>query len=224
MVRPARRPGPAPRGRRPTCPRPCAAARWSARRSTCIPSSAWPAATSPAPGCSTTASTARSAASRCRPGSQDGRRLPEPIFTPATKAALGDHDENVDYDAVVEAVGDDEAAELRMLTLEVYGRAEELARERGIILADTKLEFGAPARRHHRARRRGAHARLVALLAGRRVAARPRPAVVRQADRPRLAASRRSPAGTARPARPRRRCRPRSSSARERGTSRPTSC
>jgi phosphoribosylaminoimidazole-succinocarboxamide synthase len=77
------------------------------------------------------------------PGLQDGSQLPEPIFTPATKAALGDHDENVDYEAVVEAVGDDEAAELRMLTMEVYARAHDLARDRGIILADTKLEFGA---------------------------------------------------------------------------------
>ncbi|MBS2936323.1 phosphoribosylaminoimidazolesuccinocarboxamide synthase [Nocardioides sp. J2M5] len=75
-------------------------------------------------------------------GLQDGSRLPEPIFTPATKADLGDHDENVDYEAVVEAVGDDAAAELRMLTMEVYGKAHDLARDRGIILADTKLEFG----------------------------------------------------------------------------------
>ena len=75
-------------------------------------------------------------------GLQDGSRLPEPIFTPATKADLGDHDENVDYEAVCEAVGDDAAAELRMLTMEVYGRAHDLARERGIIVADTKLEFG----------------------------------------------------------------------------------
>ncbi len=75
-------------------------------------------------------------------GLQDGSRLHEPIFTPATKADLGDHDENVDYEAVCEAVGDDAAAELRMLTMEVYGKAHDLARERGIILADTKLEFG----------------------------------------------------------------------------------
>lgn len=75
-------------------------------------------------------------------GLQDGSRLPEPIFTPATKADLGDHDENVDYEAVVEAVGDDAAAELRMLTMEVYGKAHDLARGRAIILADTKLEFG----------------------------------------------------------------------------------
>jgi phosphoribosylaminoimidazole-succinocarboxamide synthase len=77
------------------------------------------------------------------PGLEDGSRLPEPIFTPATKAALGDHDENVSYDAVVAEVGADVAARLRDLTLAVYARAEGIARERGIILADTKLEFGA---------------------------------------------------------------------------------
>jgi phosphoribosylaminoimidazole-succinocarboxamide synthase len=66
-------------------------------------------------------------------GLEDASRLPEPIFTPATKAALGAHDENVSYDAVVGAVG----------TLDVYAAAEELARGRGILLADTKLEFGA---------------------------------------------------------------------------------
>jgi phosphoribosylaminoimidazole-succinocarboxamide synthase len=75
-------------------------------------------------------------------GLVDGSRLPEPIFTPATKAAVGDHDENVSYDAVAGVVGEDRAAQLRDLTLEVYRRAEEIARDRGIILADTKLEFG----------------------------------------------------------------------------------
>ncbi len=75
-------------------------------------------------------------------GLEDGSRLPEPIFTPAAKADFGDHDENVSYDAVVRTVGDDVAAELRMLTLAVYARAEEIARDRGILLADTKLEFG----------------------------------------------------------------------------------
>jgi phosphoribosylaminoimidazole-succinocarboxamide synthase len=75
-------------------------------------------------------------------GLQDGSRLPEPIFTPATKAELGEHDENVSYDAVAATVGRQRADELRRLTLEVYRRAEEIARERGIILADTKLEFG----------------------------------------------------------------------------------
>jgi phosphoribosylaminoimidazole-succinocarboxamide synthase len=77
------------------------------------------------------------------PGLEDGSRLPEPIFTPATKAALGDHDENVSYDAVVDVVGAERADELRRLTLDIYARAEAIARDRGIILADTKLEFGA---------------------------------------------------------------------------------
>jgi phosphoribosylaminoimidazole-succinocarboxamide synthase len=75
-------------------------------------------------------------------GLVDGSRLPEPIFTPATKADLGEHDENVSYDAVEATVGPEVAAELRRLTLAVYGRAERMARERGIILADTKLELG----------------------------------------------------------------------------------
>jgi phosphoribosylaminoimidazole-succinocarboxamide synthase len=76
-------------------------------------------------------------------GLEDGSRLPEPVFTPATKAAIGEHDENVSYDAVAGVVGGDVAARLRELTLAVYARAEGIARERGIILADTKLEFGA---------------------------------------------------------------------------------
>ena len=78
-------------------------------------------------------------------GLEDGSRLPEPLFTPATKAALGDHDENVSYEAVAATVGGDVAAGLRDLTLAVYTRAEQIARERGIILADTKLEFGSRA-------------------------------------------------------------------------------
>ena len=76
------------------------------------------------------------------PGLVDGSRLPEPVFTPATKAALGDHDENVSFEAVVAEVGAEPAQRLRALTLDVYARAEALARGRGIILADTKLEFG----------------------------------------------------------------------------------
>ena len=75
-------------------------------------------------------------------GLEDGSRLSEAIFTPATKADLGEHDENVSYAAVVETVGAERADELRRLTLDVYARAEGIARERGIILADTKLEFG----------------------------------------------------------------------------------
>lgn len=75
-------------------------------------------------------------------GLVDGSRLPEPIFTPATKAELGDHDENVPFSAVVAQVGEEAATTLRDLTLAVYARAEAVARERGVILADTKLEFG----------------------------------------------------------------------------------
>ncbi len=75
-------------------------------------------------------------------GLVESSRLPAPIFTPATKAALGDHDENVSYESVVGDIGPVAAAELRELTLAVYSRADALARERGIILADTKLEFG----------------------------------------------------------------------------------
>ncbi|GEL97921.1 phosphoribosylaminoimidazole-succinocarboxamide synthase [Cellulomonas terrae] len=75
-------------------------------------------------------------------GLVDGSRLPEPIFTPATKAELGDHDENVPFETVVGTVGAGTASTLRDLTLAVYARAEAIARERGVILADTKLEFG----------------------------------------------------------------------------------
>lgn len=75
-------------------------------------------------------------------GLTDGARLPEPIFTPATKAELGDHDENVDFEAVVNTVGRDAAEQIRDLTLRVYAAAEAIAREKGIILADTKFEFG----------------------------------------------------------------------------------
>ncbi|HEY0215970.1 MAG TPA: phosphoribosylaminoimidazolesuccinocarboxamide synthase [Cellulomonas sp.] len=76
------------------------------------------------------------------PGLVDGSRLPEPIFTPATKAELGEHDENVSLDAVAAQLGRPRATELRDLTLAVYARAERIARERGVVLADTKLEFG----------------------------------------------------------------------------------
>jgi len=75
-------------------------------------------------------------------GLVDGSRLPAPIFTPATKAELGEHDENVDFAHVERVAGAEIAAEMRRLTLGVYARAEATARERGIVLADTKLEFG----------------------------------------------------------------------------------
>ena len=75
-------------------------------------------------------------------GLVDGSRLPNPIFTPATKAVLGDHDENVDFATVANTVGMDLATTLRDTTLALYARAEEIAAERGIVLADTKFEFG----------------------------------------------------------------------------------
>ncbi len=76
-------------------------------------------------------------------GLEESQELPEPIFTPATKAEVGDHDENVDFERAVEIVGDRELLEeLRRLSLELYAFARDHARERGIILADTKLEFG----------------------------------------------------------------------------------
>ncbi|WP_427006250.1 phosphoribosylaminoimidazolesuccinocarboxamide synthase [Pseudarthrobacter sp. H2] len=78
-------------------------------------------------------------------GLVDGSRLAEAIFTPSAKAEVGEHDENITYDAVVDLVGTDVAARLRELTLEIYTKAEEIARGRGIILADTKVEFGVDA-------------------------------------------------------------------------------
>lgn len=75
-------------------------------------------------------------------GLTESARLEMPIFTPAAKAAVGDHDENIDYQQVVDTIGADLADTLRTLTLTIYGRAEGIARERGIILADTKFEFG----------------------------------------------------------------------------------
>ncbi len=75
------------------------------------------------------------------PGLVDGARLPEPIFTPATKATTG-HDENVSFDAVAAAVGRELTDELRRITLAVFERASEFALKRGIIVADTKFEFG----------------------------------------------------------------------------------
>lgn len=75
-------------------------------------------------------------------GLADGSRLPEPIFTPATKAPLGEHDENIPASAVAEIVGADAAAEIERITLAVYARGADLAARRGIIVADTKIELG----------------------------------------------------------------------------------
>jgi phosphoribosylaminoimidazole-succinocarboxamide synthase len=75
-------------------------------------------------------------------GLLDGSKLPASIFTPATKAEIGDHDINIDFEGAAAIVGADYAAELRDLTLKLYDTASSFAAERGIILADTKFEFG----------------------------------------------------------------------------------
>lgn len=75
-------------------------------------------------------------------GLVDGSRLESAIFTPSAKAEVGEHDENISYQTMVETVGAESARKLRELSLEIYTRAEEIARGRGIILADTKVEFG----------------------------------------------------------------------------------
>lgn len=75
-------------------------------------------------------------------GLDDGSRLPAPVFTPATKAPLGEHDENITFDQLAASVGEDLATELRRVTLAVYERGAELAAEHGIIVADTKIELG----------------------------------------------------------------------------------
>jgi phosphoribosylaminoimidazole-succinocarboxamide synthase len=76
-------------------------------------------------------------------GLVDGDRLPEPIYTPAWKAPLGEHDENISFERTVELVGAEVAAALRERSLEVFDRASAIAESRGVILADTKFEFGA---------------------------------------------------------------------------------
>jgi phosphoribosylaminoimidazole-succinocarboxamide synthase len=79
------------------------------------------------------------------PGLKDGSRLPKTIFTPATKAPQGEHDENVTFDEVMAVIGQEEAQMLRRLSLAVYERAAEIADDRDLILADTKFEFGTQA-------------------------------------------------------------------------------
>ena len=128
-------------------------------------------------------------------GLRESDRLPEPIFTPATKAESG-HDENISEDEAGRLVGDASSWRgSRRLTLEIYRRGAAHAESKGIIIADTKFEFGlvgaGDPTSGRRADRRSAHARLVAVLAGVAVRARSRPAELRQAVRARL--SRRDP-------------------------------
>ena len=121
-------------------------------------------------------------------GLRESDRLPEPIFTPATKAEVGDHDENIDFERAAEIIGDRPLMEdLRRASIELYQHASAHAEARGIILADTKFEFGVLTRGRGGARRRGLHARLLPVLAGRRVRAGPPAALLRQAVSARLA-------------------------------------
>ena len=112
--------------------------------------------------------------------------LEKPLFTPSTKADLGLHDENITLDQAAALIGEDMMRKVETLALSIYTRARDYAKQRGILIADTKFEFG-----HHRRRadphRRGAHPGLLALLARGRVQARPVPAQLRQAVLPRLA-------------------------------------
>ena len=107
-------------------------------------------------------------------GLVEGSRLPEPIFTPTTKVSDGGHDAPATFEDVAAAVGLSTATRLRDLTLEVYRRGAARAAANGIIVADTKLEFGIDAGRRADAGRRGADPGLVPLLAGRRLGAGPR--------------------------------------------------
>jgi phosphoribosylaminoimidazole-succinocarboxamide synthase len=75
-------------------------------------------------------------------GLENGDRLPHPIFTPAYKAPQGEHDENISFEQVIELVGQDVAGELRDLSIGIFIRASQLAGKAGLILADTKFEFG----------------------------------------------------------------------------------
>ncbi len=117
-------------------------------------------------------------------GLSESDRLPEPIFTPATKAQTG-HDENITREQAAKLVGAAELAEVERLSIALYKFAAAFAIERGIIIADTKFEFGSDGQAL-RPGRRGLDARLLALLAGRPVRARRNPAILRQAVRARL--------------------------------------
>ena len=75
-------------------------------------------------------------------GLQNASKLPEPIYTPAAKAAVGDHDENITFEKTVEMIGLDLATQIRALSLQIYKIAAEFALTKGIIIADTKFEFG----------------------------------------------------------------------------------
>ena len=117
-------------------------------------------------------------------GLKESDRLPEPIFTPSTKATTG-HDENIPFSEMARLVGAELSQQLRDISLAVYSKAAEYALQKGIIIADTKFEFGRTAPRHNSGGR-GSYPGLFPLLARRQVPARPCAGFIRQAIRPRL--------------------------------------
>lgn len=121
-------------------------------------------------------------------GLSDGDRLPEPIYTPAWKAPMGEHDENITYERTVELVGSAAAAALRETSLKVFAAASAIAEAKGVILADTKFEFGAdPVTGEPDPRRRGAHLRQQSILDAALYSTGERHRELRQADRAQLA-------------------------------------
>ena len=121
------------------------------------------------------------------PGLTEASKFDTPLFTPATKAELGEHDENISFADVIDMVGAVRANQLRDLTLQTYVRAADHALTKGIIIADTKFEFGVDAARQPGAGRRGLHPGLVAVLGRRHLSGGRRAAQLRQAVRPQLA-------------------------------------
>ena len=124
-------------------------------------------------------------------GLKQADRLPEPIFTPSTKAAVGAHDENIAFDAMAELIGADLAQQVRDTSLALYKTAAEYALTRGIIIADTKFEFGIDESRQTGVDRRSADPGFLTFLACRPVSAGQQPAQLRQAVCARLAGSQR---------------------------------
>ena len=121
------------------------------------------------------------------PGLVEASKFAQPLFTPATKAELGSHDENITFEEVIGLVGTVRANQLRERTLQTYMQGANHALTKGIIVADTKFEFGRRQVRQPASRRRGLHPRLVAVLACRRLPAGRGPEELRQAVRPQLA-------------------------------------
>ncbi len=119
-------------------------------------------------------------------GLKQAAKLPQTLFTPSTKAAIGDKDETISFEQAANIVGGDIAARVRDTAIAIYEFAAKYALERGIIIADTKFEFALGCGWLADAHRRSAHARLLAILAGGHLARRHEPALLRQAIRARL--------------------------------------